>query len=159
MPEAMSIKFDDAGALSGLDRLGELAGKSVRPAAQAGAEILYEEVRRLCPVSAEAHYFYGGAAKAAPPGQKKKLAYLFQPGNLRDSIYQVFSKDNSGADKATYHVSWNHLKAPYGYMVELGTSKAPPHAFVRPAYDAKQAAALQAAKARYVEEMKKAMGT
>jgi HK97 gp10 family phage protein len=154
MADAMSIKFDADAAFSGLEKLGAQAGQAVRPAAQAGAQVLYEEARRLCPVSAEAHYFYGSAAKKAPPGQKKQLAYLFQPGNLRDAVYQVFSKDNSGATKATYHISWNHAKAPYGYMVEFGTSKAPAHAFVRPAYDAKQESALQAAKARFVSEMK-----
>lgn len=154
MADAMSIKFDAEAALAGLDKLGTQAEEAVRPAAQAGAQVLYEEARRLCPVSAEAHYFYGSAAKKAPPGQKKQLAYLFYPGNLRDAIYQVFSKDNSGAAKATYHVSWNHTKAPYGHMVERGTSNAPAHAFIRPAYDAKQAAALEAAKARFFGEMK-----
>lgn len=154
MAESMSIKFDADAALAGLDKLGAQADEAVRPAAQAGAQVLYEEARRLCPVSAEAHYFYGSAAKKAPPGQKKQLAYLFYPGNLRDAIYQVFSKDNSRAGKAEYHISWNHTKAPYGYMVERGTSKAPAHAFMRPAYDAKQGEALQAAKTRFIGEMK-----
>ncbi len=43
-----------------------------------------------------------------------------QTGNLEESIYQVYSKDNSGEHKATYHVSWNHLVAPHGFLVEYG---------------------------------------
>src|SRR5205085_5719958 len=80
-----------------------------------------------------------------------------QPGALKASIYQVFSKDNSGSGHATYHVSWNAKKAPHGHLVEFGTSRAPAHPFLRPAYDAKVTAALEAANKAWVEGTKKVL--
>jgi hypothetical protein len=75
--------------------------ENVRPAAQAGAEVLYRAVQR----------------NVSALGRKT--------GNLADSIYQVFSDDNSeegaaGYRRAAYHVSWNHRKAPHGHLVEFG---------------------------------------
>ncbi len=156
MSRGVSIKFDSKGAMAGLDSLVATTDHAVRPAAQAGAQELYNVAKTLCPVSDATHYFYGSASKKAPAGQKKQFAYQYAPGNLRDSIYQVYSKDNSGVTKATYHVSWNYSKAPYGFMVEYGTSRAPAHPFLRPAFDTTKRQALQAAKARFVAEMKKA---
>lgn len=85
---------------AGLDRMIEsLAGeleKAVRPAAQAAAQVLYDDV-------------------------KKNIAQIGKvTGNLDRSIYQVFSQDNSNDRKATYHVSWNALKAPHGHLLEWG---------------------------------------
>lgn len=86
--------------------LHELEGdihKAVRPAAQAAAEVLYQAV--LTNVDT----------------LTKKVT-----GNLRASIYQAFSKDNSkltgdgGYSRATYHVSWNAKTAPHGHLVEYG---------------------------------------
>lgn len=115
------------------DALGDAAESAIRPAAQAGAQVIYDAARRLAPVSERAHYFYGTAAAKAPKGQKKALAYgPYMPGNLRDAIYQVFSKDNSGNGRAQYHVSFNFKKVPYGFMVEYGTSKTPAYPFMRP---------------------------
>lgn len=156
MAEAVSIKFDDRSVQAGLDAMLAASQAAVRPAAQAGAEDLYLETRLRCPVSAEAHFFYGRDSK------KTGVRYLFQPGNLRDAIYQVFSSDNSrakgtGYDRATYHVAWNHLKAPYGFMVEFGTSRAAPTPFVRPAYDARKDQALAIAKAVWVQQVEKAV--
>ena len=100
----------------------------MRPAAQVAADVLYREVKVRAPESKKAHYFYG----------THKIYGPYQPGNLRDSIYQVYSKDRSKKNRlATYHVAWNQKKAPYGFMVEFGTSRAPAgHPFLRPAYDA-----------------------
>jgi HK97 gp10 family phage protein len=119
----MNIVFDAKSLDDYLDRLGDGVDEAVRPSAQKGAQILYDYVRRNAPVSEHAHMFYGTHAVYGP----------YKPGSLRDAIYQVFSNDNSGQSKATYHVSWNHKKVPYGFMVEFGTSKAPAHPFVRPA--------------------------
>lgn len=74
---------------------------NTRPAAQAGAEVLYRAV--LQNVNAL--------------GRKT--------GNLAASIYQAFSENNStettaGYSLATYHVSWNARKAPHGHLVEFG---------------------------------------
>jgi hypothetical protein len=68
---------------------------AVRPAAQAGAQVLYEAVR-------------------SNAGRNKKT------GNLERSIYQAYSKANSSELRATYHVSWNHIKAPHGRLLEWG---------------------------------------
>ncbi len=129
---SVSIKFDAAGAMAGLDKLEMAAGEHVRAAAQAGADVLYREVLFRVPVGRDSHFFYGTHQK-----------YLFPAGTLRDSIYQVYSTDNSVEHKrATYHVAWNHRKAPYGFMVEYGTSRASAHPFLRPAYDAAKTTAL-----------------
>jgi hypothetical protein len=69
---------------------------ALRPAAQAGAQVLYDavltNVRSMHKVT----------------------------GNLERSIYQVFSARNSGPMVAAYRVSWNGNKAPHGHLVEYG---------------------------------------
>jgi HK97 gp10 family phage protein len=150
----MGIKIDTSQFSRALAERKQALHAAVRPAAQAGADVLYQEARLRAPVSAEAHYFYGSAAKAAPKGSKRDKAYLFQPGNLKNSIYQVFSKTNSTAAKATYHVSWNASKAPYGHMVEFGTSRMAAHPFMRPAFIAAEPMAISAMRVEFVNRMK-----
>jgi len=79
-----------------LERLGDKAEAAARPAAQAAAQVLYDQVKRNV---------------AAIPRKT---------GNLANSIYQVFSAQNSGPGVATYQVSWNKRKARHGYLVEFG---------------------------------------
>lgn len=79
-----------------LDALGDDADAAVRPAAQAGAQVLYDEVVR----------------NVSRIGKKS--------GNLSRAVYQVFSKDHSDQGQATYHISWNARKAPHGHLVEYG---------------------------------------
>lgn len=79
-----------------LDALADGAEAAVRPAAQAGAQVFYDRV------------------KANVRGLGRKT------GNLERSIYQVYSRDNSGKARAEYHVSWNRKKAPHGHLVEFG---------------------------------------
>lgn len=80
-----------------LDELGDTVGEAVRPASQAGAQVLYDQVQ----------------ANVAGIGKVT--------GNLAASIYQVYSKANSeDKQRATYHVSWNAKKAPHGHLVEYG---------------------------------------
>lgn len=146
---SFAIGFDFSDLFDGLDGISEKAGDLTRKAAQAGAEELYIEARLRCPASAEAHYFYGTHSK------KTGVRYLFSPGNLRNAIYHTYSKDNSMEGvKATYHIAWNHKKAPYGFMVEFGTSRAAAHPFLRPAFDARYKEALQIAASVYEEEMR-----
>ena len=116
---------------------------ATRPAAQAGAQIIYDAARLNAPVSKKPHKFYGTHKVYGP----------YAPGNLRDSIYQVFSKTNSYKDVSTYHISWNADKAPYGWMVELGTSKAPAHSFVGKAVTETRTQVRQAIKERYLQEV------
>ena len=143
----LKVSFDMRALSVQLDKITQAAEKSVRPAAQAGAQMFYDRARANAPVSSKAHMFHGTHGVYGP----------YQPGNLRDSIYQVYSKDNSGPGKATYHIAWNHQKAPYGFMVEFGTSRAPAHPFLRPAYTAVATAALRAVRDRMLSEVKKAL--
>lgn len=93
---SMTISVDTASLNSLLDGLVGDVEEAVRPAAQAAAEVLYQEVKR----------------NVATLGKVT--------GNLDRSIYQVYSQDNSGPARATYQVSWNQNKAPHGGLVEFG---------------------------------------
>lgn len=110
-----------------LDSLGKkLQGDVIISGAAAAAREFYDEAKARAPVSS---------------------------GTLRDSIYRVLSQDNTGDGKATYHVSWNKRTAPHGHLIEYGTSRAPAHPFMRPAYDAARDRALTAAKQRMAEKL------
>lgn len=95
--------------------------------AAAGAKVLYEEARELAPISEKAHRFYGRASK------RNGVTYVFRPGNLRAAIYRAYSAEKSGDSRKEYRISWNSRKAPYGHMVEFGTSRAPAYPFLGPA--------------------------
>ncbi len=90
----------------------------------AGAKELYDQARMLAPISEEAHIFYGRNSK------RTGVTYKFEPGNLRAAIYRVYSPEKSGPDRKEYRISWNHIKAPYGHMVEFGTEHGPAHSFL-----------------------------
>lgn len=145
------IKFDGRELLLQLGKLQEAATTDLRPVSQAGAQVLYDETKQRASVirSKEPHYFTSKSGKRYGP---------FQPGNLAASIYQVFSFDKSNPNVATYHISWNTRRgkaiayAPYGWMVENGTSRTAANPFLRPAYDAKIGDALKAANAKWVEQ-------
>lgn len=141
----MKFQFDTAKLAEALDATKERLRAAARPAAQAGAQVIYDAARLNAPTSDESHFFYIRGKKYGP----------FAPGTLRDSIYQVFSKSESSDTKATYQVSWNYLKAPYGFMVELGTSRAPAKSFLGKALREKKTAALKAIKDTYITEVGK----
>lgn len=149
MADPFSIKFDSSSLDAALDRLGNGVKELARPAAQAGAQVFYDEVQLRVPVSKEARTYKGKR---------------YEPGTLKRSIYQAFSVDNSKDGRATYHISWNAKKAPHGHLIENGhwtkvTGKygplqpkwVPAHAFIRPSFDAKQGAALEAARMTFVQ--------
>jgi hypothetical protein len=79
-----------------MERLGDRAEAAARPASQAAAQVLYDQVKRNV---------------AAIP-QKT--------GNLARSIYQVYSQAKSAPGVATYQISWNKTRARHGYLVEFG---------------------------------------
>jgi HK97 gp10 family phage protein len=138
----MKFEFDLKQLRAELDVQRQRIEAAARPAAQAGAKVIYEAARARVPVSQAGHWFYGTSYKTT--GQR----YWFDAGSLRDSIYQVYSRDNSTPTKATYHVSWNRTKAPYAWMVEFGTSRAAAHPFLGPAINdhrSQVAAAMRAA--------------
>jgi hypothetical protein len=80
-----------------IEQLGVDVGEAVRPAAQAAAQVFYDEVKRNV-------------------GQLKTVT-----GNLNKSIYQVYNKALSvDGVRAVYDISWNKTKAPHGWLVERG---------------------------------------
>ena len=115
----------------------KVKGDITHSSVDAAAAIIQEEAKLRAPVSKEAHYFNIDGRKYGP----------YQPGNLRDSIYRVFSKSRSAPNVGlhVYHVSWNFKKAPYGFMVEFGTSNSSAQAFLGPAFEAKKREAYAAA--------------
>lgn len=141
----MKISIDLAKLKTELQATADKLNKATRPAAQAGAEVVYQRARQLAPVSSNSHKFHGTNQVYGP----------YSPGNLRDSIYQVFSRDNSYKDVSTYHVSWNTDKAPYGAMVEFGTSNAPAKSFIRRAMTETRKTASAEMKKRFIEEVNK----
>lgn len=92
----LSISMDVTGFDAAVDALEEDVLAAIRPAAQAGAEVLYSavlrNVSRLGPVT----------------------------GNLERSIYQAYVDRESGPGHAKYDISWNHRKAPHGHLLENG---------------------------------------
>jgi HK97 gp10 family phage protein len=139
----ISIAFDFSKLAAKLDSITKAAEESVRPAAQAGAQVFYDEVRQRVPVSAKPH---------STKGKKQ----TFNPGTLRSAVYQAFANKESGDGKAMYRISWNKTHAFYGRFVEFGTSKMAAKPFLRPAYDAARAKALKAVQERMAAEVNKA---
>lgn len=139
MADFLHVDFDTADLEADLDQIAVDAQTAIRPAAQAGSQVFYEEVKRRAPVNKK--------------DVKKKGGRIIKPGALRASIYQVYSKDHSTQYRAEYHISWNHKKAPHGHLVEFGTSRAPAHPFLRPSFDARGTAALEAVSVTFDEHM------
>ena len=152
-----ALRLDLSSLDDQLDADADASDAAARPAAQAAIQVFYDEIR-------------------ANVAKLKR-----HTGNLQASIYQVFSKDNSGQGFATYQASWNAKKAPHGHLVEFGylqrfevtydpvtkrftTHKDRPlaqpkqiaaHPFVRPAF-AKAEAALDAAVQKYLSQLEQA---
>lgn len=121
----------------------DMLNAATRPAAQAGAQIIYDRAKQLAPVSSRPHMFHGTNAVYGP----------YSPGTLRDSIYQAFSNDRSYKDTSVYHVSWNADKAPYGGMVEFGNSKEGSMSFIGRAVIETRPQVRAAMKQRYIMEV------
>lgn len=141
----LKVEFDMRGIDAHLAKLTKTVGDAIRPAAQAGAQVFYNEVRARAPRSEKAH---------STKGKK----HTFQPGNLQRAIYQAFSpEDSADGKRASYNVSWNKKKAFYGHMVEFGTSRQAPASFLRSSYEAKKGAAAQAAQAELLKRLQGAL--
>lgn len=138
----ISVEFNFSKIAAKLDSITKAAEEGVRPAAQAGAQVFYDEVKQRVPVSAKPH----------KSGKK-----TYNPGTLRKAIYQAFADKESGEGVAKYRISWNKTHAFYGRFVEFGTSKMVAKPFLRPAYDAARAKALEAVQERMAAEVNKAI--
>lgn len=144
----MKISIDLAKLKTELQATADKLNKATRPAAQAGAQIIYERARYIVAselVSKRPHMFHIDGRVYGP----------YKPLTLFKSIYQAFSKDNSFTDQSTYHVSFNKDKAPYGFAVEFGDSKNGSMSFIGRAHIETRAAVRKAIKKRYLEEIKK----
>ena len=108
---SFTMSLDTSGLRALMAELDAEAEEAVRPAAQAGAQVIYEEVK----------------LNAGRLGRKT--------GNLANSIYQAYSRDQSGPMAAAYHVSWRTgrerdadgkpvpgrlARAPHGHLIEYG---------------------------------------
>lgn len=139
----MKIEVDLGDLMDQLDEIGAgLTNEAVRPAAQAGAQVFYDTVRAKAPMAREPHKS-GWKAKGWEPT-------LFEPGSLKNAVYQVFSEKQSSEAFATYEISVNHKKAPYWLFVEFGQKKKSARPFLRPAYYAAEKEAQQAAVQTYI---------
>lgn len=143
----LNMNLDLSKVTKKLDGITKASKEAVRPAAQSGAQLFYERAKAEAPVSKAAHMFHIGGRVYGP----------FSPGNLRDSIYQVYAKGKSADGRAVYEVSFNHTKAPYGFAVLRGRSGVAANDFIGRAYDSELRAAVQVAQARLQSEIKKAL--
>ena len=138
----LTLEFDLSALEKQLDNIETAVGEAVRPAAQAGAQVFYDEVRTRAPRSEKMHFTKG-----------KKQSYA--PGNLQRAIYQAFDEQESTPNKtASYSISWNKSKAFYGRFVEFGTKRMPAYPFLRPSFDAVNQRAIQAVNDRLEQELK-----
>lgn len=101
-PFTISLDGDLTAYLDGLDA--GIQEQVLRSAAHAGAKFLQDVAQANAPVY-------------VPKGLTKRR---IKPGQLRDSIYRVFSDSQSSGTFKLYEVSWNHTKAPHGYWMENG---------------------------------------
>lgn len=98
---ALKMSVDTQSFEAGIDAMLSGLEQSVRPAAQAGAQVIYDRVQ----------------ANVAGIGKVT--------GNLAGAIYQAWSQDKSGQFLQTYHVSYRTKggggpRAPHGHLVEFG---------------------------------------
>lgn len=130
----VEIDADFSDAIARFDSLPEAVGEKLRWAAFKGVELLRDEVKIQAPRSHKRHYFYSKGSRNAD-GSKRR--YVFEPGDLRGSVFAFYDKSESvDGRRAVYQVGWraregsnsryggDSLKAvPYGYMVHNGVKR------------------------------------
>lgn len=126
----MQASMDLSAITAKLNRLARVVKGAARPAAQAGAEVFYREVRARVPVSAKPH----------KSGKK-----TYTPGSLQRAVYQAYADGESTPGRAVYRISWNKSHAFYGKFLEHGTVKMAAKPFLRPGYDSARGRAISAA--------------
>lgn len=141
--ELMGVTFE-SNISANLREMGRvLSEQALRSAARAGALVFYNEMRLRAPVAS---------------------------GQLRDSIYHWHDYLYSTPTRQIYRIGPNKAKAPHWYVVEYGHWRVnaivngrptkqrlkvpvwePANPYIRPTYDGKVNAALEAAKKRLAE--------
>lgn len=75
------------------------------------------------------------AAKVIYDEVRSNAARHKQTGVMLEAVYRVYAKDHSSEFVKTYHIAVSNKKAFYWRFLEYGTSRQPPRAFIRPAFD------------------------
>ncbi len=96
MSSAFSITVDSSAWDRQLDAIGQGVVEAARPAAQAGAQVLYD-------------------AYVSNLARIRRVT-----GNLRRAAYQAYMDGDTAGGRASYRVSWNTTKAPHGHLIEYG---------------------------------------
>lgn len=136
---SVSVEVDLSDTLAQLSRLEQAAQQGLRKGVYAGAKFLRLEVEVNAPMSQQAHIFRG----------KTGREYLFYPGDLRKSIYIKYVPENSRHGvREEYRVGYRENPSalgyvPYAHMVEYGTVKTPPVAFLRGTYESNKVRIMQ----------------
>lgn len=158
------IKPSIQGILTGFAK--DFQDKALRSAVRAGALVFQEEMKIRAPVG--------------NPFESTKSDY--KPGTLRDSIYHYYDVRNSVNGKQIYLVGPNKNKAPHWFWTEYGhvrynfvtgqkgkyiiakkdlLVKPEPVAanpYVRPTWDSKSGAAIDAMQARLLQRIRELSG-
>lgn len=92
----LRVDFDMSALDAQLGALQATVADAIRPAAQAGAQVLYDEVR----------------------SNVDRIGKV--TGNLQSAVYQAYAKREATSNKAVYDVSVNLRKAPHALLVEHG---------------------------------------
>lgn len=148
MSDSFSINFDTAAIDRWADELQADVQQALRPAAQAGADVLYKQVLANVPTGTKGHWFHGSEFR------KNGTKYWYNAGALRRAVYQAHATKESTPMRPVYSVGVNPRKAPYAYMVELGTARAKPVKYIGRAR-AQVPAALDAAQAEFFNRLKR----
>ena len=130
---------------------GRVGRNVLRGAVNAGATVIRKEV-----VSRAPQYTGPVAAGHPPPGTLKKAVYQKQIAELSNATRQTFFVGvRQGKKQQTVKrgKSIVNLDAYYGRFVEFGTSKMSARPFVRPAFEAKKDAAIEAMRAYMAERI------
>lgn len=153
-PKAMVTMSLESNLKEGLQRLEQAVQEKVtRPAAYAGARILYDEMRLKVPTD---------------------------EGDLYGSIYHWFDDKRSTLERKIYAIGPNKAKAPHWHLVEYGHYRVnkvfrdggrwkaskerlpepkwvPAYPYIRPTWDGMSSTAMTAMKTRMSEKMREVM--
>jgi HK97 gp10 family phage protein len=132
---------------------GRVGRNVLRGAVNAGATVIRKEVALRAP-----EYTGPVAEGHPPPGTLKRAVYQKQIAELSSAVQQTFFVGvRAGKRQQTLKRGGKtvNLDAYYGRFVEFGTSKMSARPFLRPAFEAKKEAAIEAMRAYMAERIPK----